>query len=77
MQEAVRRSEMSLTRKYKPIVHIESCSTNYRMTLYLSKTNVQLGASYHTGSVSNTKYEEGYRAAASYVNAGRDEIGML
>lgn len=42
---------------------------------YLSKTNVQLGASYHTGTQSNTKYEEGYQAAAKYMNAGRDEIG--
>ncbi|KAI8938673.1 hypothetical protein NX059_004541 [Plenodomus lindquistii] len=41
---------------------------------YLSKTNVQLGASYHTGSQSNTKYEQGYQAAAKYINAGRDEI---
>ncbi|KAF1838448.1 PLP-dependent transferase [Decorospora gaudefroyi] len=41
---------------------------------YLSKNNVQLGASYHTGSKSNTKYEQGYQAAAKYMNAGRDEI---
>ncbi|KAF2820472.1 aminotransferas-like protein [Ophiobolus disseminans] len=44
------------------------------ITAYLSKTNVQLGASYHTGTQSNTKYEEGYQAAAKYINAGRDEI---
>ncbi|KAH9881007.1 hypothetical protein J1614_001500 [Plenodomus biglobosus] len=44
------------------------------ITQYLSKTNVQLGASYHTGSISNTKYEQGYQAAAKYINAGRDEI---
>ncbi|KAL5118688.1 hypothetical protein ACEQ8H_003365 [Pleosporales sp. CAS-2024a] len=44
------------------------------ITAYLSKTNVQLGASYHTGTQSNTKYEEGYQAAAKYVNASRDEI---
>lgn len=43
---------------------------------YLSKTNVQLGASYHTGTQSNTKYEEGYQAAAKYINASRDEIGI-
>jgi hypothetical protein len=49
----------------------------YRMTAYLSKTNVQLGASYHTGTQSNTKYEEGYQAAAKYINAGRDEIGKF
>jgi hypothetical protein len=46
-----------------------------RITAYLTKTNVQLGASYHTGTQSNTKYEEGYQAAAKYMNAGRDEIG--
>jgi hypothetical protein len=45
------------------------------MTAYLSKTNVQLGASYHTGTQSNTKYDEGYQAAAKYINASRDEIG--
>jgi len=44
------------------------------ITAYLSKTNVQLGASYHTGTQSNTKYEDGYQAAANYINAGRDEI---
>jgi len=38
---------------------------------------VQLGASYHTGTQSNTKYEDGYQAAANYINAGRDEIGKL
>lgn len=26
------------------------------------------------GKISNTKYEEGYQAAAKYINAGRDEI---
>jgi cysteine desulfurase family protein (TIGR01976 family) len=44
------------------------------ITQYLTKTNVQLGASYHTGTASTTKYEEGYQAAAKYINAGRDEI---
>ncbi|KAH8712020.1 aminotransferase-like protein [Phaeosphaeriaceae sp. PMI808] len=44
------------------------------ITTYLSKSNVQLGASYHTGIQSNTKYEEGYQAAARYMNASRDEI---
>ncbi|KAF1966680.1 PLP-dependent transferase [Bimuria novae-zelandiae CBS 107.79] len=44
------------------------------ITQYLSKTNVQLGASYHTGTISNTKYEQGYQAAAKYMNASRSEI---
>lgn len=45
------------------------------ITEYLSKTNVQLGASYRTGTQSSSKYEHGYQAAAKYINAGRDEIG--
>jgi hypothetical protein len=53
----------------------EDCSSSSSITAYLTKTNVQLGASYHTGTQSNTKYEEGYQAAAKYMNAGRDEIG--
>ncbi|KAH7377378.1 aminotransferase-like protein [Pyrenochaeta sp. MPI-SDFR-AT-0127] len=44
------------------------------ITQYLSKTNVQLGASYDVGKISNSKYEEGYQAAAKYMNADRDEI---
>jgi hypothetical protein len=47
----------------------------HRISQYLSKTNVQLGASYHTGQISNTKYQEGYQAAAQYINASPDEIG--
>ena len=50
--------------------------TGDRITEYLSKNNVQLGASYHTGKISNTKYQEGYEAAGQYVNASPDEIGM-
>lgn len=46
------------------------------ITEYLSKNNVQLGASYHTGKISNTKYQEGYEAAAQYINASPDEIGI-
>ncbi|CAI6309450.1 unnamed protein product [Periconia digitata] len=44
------------------------------ITQYLSKTNVQLGASYHTSATSTTKYGEGYKSAAKYINAGEDEI---
>jgi hypothetical protein len=42
---------------------------------YLSNTNVQLGASYAVGQQSNTKYKEGYLAAAKYINAAPEEIG--
>jgi selenocysteine lyase/cysteine desulfurase len=74
MLAVVRLWGVLLTRKnaYLQSIHLLTVS---RMTAYLSKTNVQLGASYHTGTQSNTKYEEGYQAAARYVNADRDEIG--
>ncbi|KAH8820368.1 pyridoxal phosphate-dependent transferase [Xylogone sp. PMI_703] len=41
---------------------------------YLSGTNVQLGATYNVGKLSTTKYDEGYAAAAKYINASADEI---
>ncbi|EJT81999.1 cysteine desulfurase [Gaeumannomyces tritici R3-111a-1] len=41
---------------------------------YLTNTNVQLGASYATGVKSTTKYDEGYKAAAKYINASADDI---
>ncbi|KAI4156299.1 MAG: hypothetical protein LQ340_000389 [Diploschistes diacapsis] len=41
---------------------------------YLSKTNVQLGASYSISQKSTGLYEKGYQAAAKYINASRDDI---
>ncbi|KAK4170393.1 pyridoxal phosphate-dependent transferase [Cladorrhinum sp. PSN259] len=41
---------------------------------YLLNTNVQLGASYNTGKKSTTIYDEGYEAAAKYINASPDEV---
>ncbi|KAL2070872.1 hypothetical protein VTL71DRAFT_13898 [Oculimacula yallundae] len=41
---------------------------------YLSKTNVQLGASYAVGKKSTALYGDGYDAAAKYINASADEI---
>ncbi|OCL05449.1 PLP-dependent transferase [Glonium stellatum] len=41
---------------------------------YLSHTNVQLGASYAIGQVSNSRYSEGCKAAARYMNADPDEV---
>jgi hypothetical protein len=38
--------------------------------------NVQLGASYRTSQLSTSKYNEGYKAAAKYINASEDEVGM-
>jgi hypothetical protein len=42
---------------------------------YLTKNNVQLGASYAIGQQSNTKYKEGYAAAAKYINSAPEEVG--
>ncbi|KAF3769186.1 hypothetical protein M406DRAFT_92499 [Cryphonectria parasitica EP155] len=41
---------------------------------YYVNSNVQLGATYHTGKTANTRYENAYQAAAKYINASRDEI---
>ncbi|KAI1266774.1 PLP-dependent transferase [Xylariaceae sp. FL1019] len=41
---------------------------------YLSKTNVQLGASYKTGKLSNASYDEGKAAGAKYVHAADSEV---
>ncbi|KAK4459092.1 pyridoxal phosphate-dependent transferase [Cladorrhinum samala] len=45
-----------------------------RIRDYLLSTNVQLGASYSTGKKSTQIYNEGYAAAAAYVNASPSEI---
>ncbi|TVY15968.1 Nonribosomal peptide synthetase fmpE [Lachnellula arida] len=41
---------------------------------YLSKTNVQLGASYAVGQKSTALYSAGFEAAAKYINASPDNI---
>ncbi|KAI0016456.1 aminotransferase class-V [Xylariomycetidae sp. FL0641] len=41
---------------------------------YLSRTNVQLGASYKTGKLSTERYTRGMEAGAKYINAHPDEI---
>ncbi|KAF9768171.1 Aminotransferase-like protein fgm3 [Fusarium sp. DS 682] len=41
---------------------------------YLIETNVQLGASYKTSTQSTTIFDNAYKAAAKYINAGIDEI---
>ncbi|KAH6660005.1 aminotransferase class-V [Truncatella angustata] len=41
---------------------------------YLTTNNVQLGASYRVGKASTQKYNEGFAAAAKYINAQEDEI---
>ncbi|KAI8632289.1 PLP-dependent transferase [Xylariaceae sp. FL1651] len=41
---------------------------------YLSRTNVQLGASYKTGKLSTERYNSSFAAAAQYVNAEESEI---
>lgn len=44
---------------------------------YLTNNNVQLGATYRVGKLATARYNEGFAAAAKYVNAQEDEIGML
>ncbi|KAI1172828.1 PLP-dependent transferase [Nemania sp. FL0916] len=43
---------------------------------YLSRTNVQLGASYRTGKQSTERYDAGFAAGARYVNAKESEIAF-
>ena len=47
------------------------------ITEYLTKTNVQLGATYKTSKISTALYNEGYKAAAEFVNARPDEVRPL
>jgi hypothetical protein len=44
---------------------------------YLIDSNVQLGATYNVGKKATSRYEDGYQAAARYINASREEIGMF
>ncbi|KAM0391885.1 hypothetical protein ACHAQC_006685 [Fusarium culmorum] len=44
------------------------------ITEYLIETNVQLGASYKTSTQSTAIFDNAYKAAAKYINAGIDEI---
>lgn len=44
------------------------------ITDYLTKTNVQLGASYPVSQTSTSKFNDGYAAAAKYVNASPKDI---
>ncbi|KAL9580275.1 MAG: hypothetical protein Q9212_004590, partial [Teloschistes hypoglaucus] len=41
---------------------------------YLEETNVQLGASYDIGQKATEKYNQGFKSAADFLNAGVDEI---
>ncbi|KAL2217201.1 aminotransferase [Thermoascus aurantiacus ATCC 26904] len=43
---------------------------------YLSRTNVQLGATYEVARSSNAAYEQAYKAAAKFINASPDEISI-
>lgn len=46
-----------------------------RIRDYLSRTNVQLGATYKTGKLSTERYGAGFAAGARYVHAEASEIG--
>lgn len=43
---------------------------------YLLNTNVQLGATYKTSQISTAAYENGYKAAAGFINAQPDEVSF-
>ena len=43
---------------------------------YLEETNVQLGASYDVAKQSTESYGKGLEAAAGFMGAGSDEIGI-
>ncbi len=49
--------------------------SDLRIHDYLSRTNVQLGASYETGKLSTERYDAGFAAGARYINAETSEIG--
>ncbi|KAF3805512.1 2-isopropylmalate synthase, partial [Colletotrichum gloeosporioides] len=50
-------------------------SVAHSISEYLITSNVQLGATYSTSRTSTAKFDEAYRIASKYINAGIDEIG--
>lgn len=46
----------------------------FRIYNYLSKTNVQLSATYSVSQTSTQLYNAGYKAAAKFINASPDEV---
>lgn len=77
MPEEVKPSEQSLTRKCPDKYPKASPNTFPRIHNYLSKTNVQLGASYAVGKKSTALYDAGLEAAAKYINASTHNIGKI
>lgn len=85
MPGAARSLDPSLIRKVPSIcaAHSVGLCTGARLTAclqpsirdYLINSNVQLGATYDVGKKATSRYEEGYQAAAKYINASREEIG--
>ena len=57
------------------VLHYGKIWYSESITTYLSKTNVQLGASYAIGQRSTALYNGGYAAAAKYINTSEDNIG--
>lgn len=47
------------------------------MKNYLEETNVQLGATYDVARQSTESYGKGQAAAAKFMGAENDEVGML
>ena len=51
-------------------------SASGRIKEYLETCNVQLGASYSVAEESTSIYDKGLSAAASFINASTNEIGI-
>jgi len=47
-----------------------------RVKNYLEETNVQLGATYNVAKQSTESYDKGQEAAAKFMGAENDEVGM-
>lgn len=47
------------------------------MKYYLEETNVQLGASYNVAKQSTESHDKGLEAAAGFMGADVDEIGIF
>jgi len=79
MLEAARFWGKRLIRKISKKVSSYNISKRVHCSIrdYLITNNVQLGATYKISEISTDKYYDGLRAAAKYINASPDEVGMI
>ncbi|KAI4139860.1 MAG: hypothetical protein L6R39_006073 [Caloplaca ligustica] len=80
--EAVRSHFPALQQKQKQVFLDNAGGTQIlgeainSIRTYLEETNVQLGASYNVGQKATEKYNQGLQAAADFLKANVDEIGI-